>query len=65
MSEVIYPPCKYCGATHGMGIENMETGVIEPMDVCRDCLFPPVKESMNPIEAALKEWEEKFEGKYG
>lgn len=34
-----YPPCKYCGASHGMGIETMETGEIEPVDVCKDCLF--------------------------
>jgi len=42
MSEVIYPPCRKCGASHGMGIENMETGIIEPIDLCRDCLFPPM-----------------------
>ncbi len=34
-----YPPCKKCGASHGMGIENMETGEIEPIDLCRNCLF--------------------------
>ncbi len=37
MSE--YPPCKYCGASHGMGIENRETEEIEPIDICHDCLF--------------------------
>jgi len=31
MSEVIYPPCKYCGKSHGMGVEDMETGKIEPI----------------------------------
>lgn len=39
MDDLIYPPCKKCGASHGMGIENMETGVIEPIDMCRDCLW--------------------------
>ncbi len=34
-----YPPCKKCGANHGMGIEDMQTGVITPIDTCRDCLF--------------------------
>lgn len=35
----VYPPCRKCGAAHGMGIENMETGHIEPMDICYDCLW--------------------------
>ncbi len=39
MSEVIYPPCKKCGASHHMGVENMETGHIEPMDICKECLW--------------------------
>lgn len=34
-----YPPCKYCGASHGMGIEEMETGNITPIDICYDCLW--------------------------
>lgn len=36
-----YPPCKKCGADHGMGIEEMATGKITPIDVCRKCLFTP------------------------
>lgn len=34
-----YPSCKYCGTKHGMGIEDMATGEITPIDVCKDCLF--------------------------
>lgn len=34
-----YPPCRKCGATHKMGIKNMETGEIQPIDLCRDCIF--------------------------
>lgn len=34
-----YPPCKYCGASHGMGIEERETGNITPIDICYDCLW--------------------------
>jgi len=42
MINKIYPPCKKCGASHGMGLENMETGEIEPIEYCRSCLFPPL-----------------------
>jgi len=38
-SEVIYPPCKKCGVTHRMSIKNMETGDIEPLDICYNCVF--------------------------
>lgn len=38
-NQPVYPPCKECGASHGMGIENMESGVIEPIDICYDCLW--------------------------
>ncbi len=37
--KVEYPPCKECGKSHGMGIENMETGEIKPIDLCHDCLW--------------------------
>jgi hypothetical protein len=37
--EIIYPPCRKCGAIHGMGVEVMATGKIEPIDLCCDCLF--------------------------
>lgn len=57
----IYPPCKYCGATHGMGIDNMETGEIEPIDVCKDCLFPPTIFNIDVDVDILKEWQDKFE----
>ena len=35
--------CKKCGAKHGMGIENMETGEFEPIDTCKECLFVNTK----------------------
>ena len=37
--EVIYPPCRKCGKTHGMGIENIQTGEITPLELCYDCLW--------------------------
>jgi hypothetical protein len=42
---VIYPPCKKCGASHGMGIEDMATGKIESIDLCYRCLWEgfPIK----------------------
>ncbi len=39
MSGIIFPLCKECGASHRMCIENMETGHIEPIDICYDCLW--------------------------
>ena len=49
-TELIYPPCKKCGNSHGMGIENMETGEIEPIDICKKCLFEPFyKESFKKL----------------
>jgi hypothetical protein len=39
MKEVIYPPCKRCGESHGMGIETMETGEVEPINLCKNCSF--------------------------
>jgi hypothetical protein len=39
MNPIIYPPCKKCGANHGMGIEDMKTGKITPIDICKECLF--------------------------
>jgi hypothetical protein len=41
--EIIYHPCKKCGKSHGMGIEIMATGEIEPIDLCDDCLWFGVK----------------------
>ncbi len=34
-----YHPCKTCGAIHGMGIEDMETGEMTPIHICETCLF--------------------------
>lgn len=34
-----YPPCKKCGKSHGMGIEEMSTGKITPIDLCYECLW--------------------------
>lgn len=39
MNTIEYPPCRKCGAIHGMGIEDMETGEITPIDICETCLF--------------------------
>ncbi|HEY3526790.1 MAG TPA: hypothetical protein VGK47_11370 [Nitrososphaeraceae archaeon] len=38
MSEVIYPPCKKCGASHKMGVINVLTDEITPIDVCSKCI---------------------------
>lgn len=45
-----YPNCKYCGAYHGMGIEEMSTGKITPLDICKECLWKPYHDSYKPIE---------------
>lgn len=44
--KVIYPPCKKCGASHGMGMKDTLTGEIEPIDICKDCLFTEWRENM-------------------
>ncbi len=36
---VEYPPCRKCGAAHGMGIKEMATGKIEPLDLCYNCFW--------------------------
>lgn len=35
--------CKKCGKKHRMGLENMETGNIIPLDLCKECLFENTK----------------------
>jgi hypothetical protein len=47
MKAIYYPPCRKCGATHGMGIENMETGEITPIDICEKCLFDNVPKEVS------------------
>lgn len=37
--DIIYPLCRKCGASHGIGIEEMATGKIDPIDLCYDCLW--------------------------
>ncbi len=37
--KIIYPPCKQCGKSHGMGVEDMQSGEITPIDLCYDCLW--------------------------
>lgn len=44
--------CVKCGKKHGMVVENMETGTQEPLDLCYDCLFAPMK--YNPIPPHIK-----------
>jgi hypothetical protein len=39
MTDLVYPPCKYCGNNHGMGVKNTDTGEIKPIDICAHCLF--------------------------
>ena len=37
--EVVYPPCRKCGKAHMMGVKEMATGKIAPMDICYDCIW--------------------------
>lgn len=43
--------CTKCGKSHGMVVENSETGKIKPMDLCYDCLwfgtFNPIKKQIS------------------
>lgn len=48
--------CKKCGAKHGMGIEDMETGNIEPIDYCKECLFEQVKIDLPSAFNLQSEW---------
>jgi hypothetical protein len=34
-------PCKKCGKQHGLCLETMSTGHMEPLDICSECLFAP------------------------
>ena len=43
-----YLPCKKCGESHGIGIENMVTGEIDPIDYCLECLFQPYATKIIP-----------------
>jgi hypothetical protein len=47
---IVYPPCKKCGASHGMGIEDMATGKIEPIDLCYSCLWEGFPKFLKNIE---------------
>lgn len=38
-ANLVYPSCKECGKEHGLGIINMKTGRIEPLDICNECLW--------------------------
>lgn len=48
-SKNVYPPCKYCGANHGMGVENTKTGEITPIDICKKCLWKPVDDQLRDM----------------
>ena len=37
--QVEYPPCRKCGAAHGMGLKDRRTGKIEPLDKCYNCFW--------------------------
>lgn len=45
-----YPPCKKCGKSHGMGIEDTRTGEITPIDLCYDCLWEDFPKFLKRIE---------------
>jgi hypothetical protein len=72
MNKIIYPPCKKCNKSHGMGIEEMSTGKITPLDICYDCLWnllqfhkkinPELLLELEDIKKSLKEVEEKLIG---
>ncbi len=51
----IYPPCKHCGANHGMGIEDMVTGFITPMDICNTCLWKDLKVVFQEDQVTLEQ----------
>lgn len=50
-----YPPCKKCGKSHGMGIEEMNTGIITPIDVCYDCRWNSNYIAEKTIQPVLQE----------
>jgi hypothetical protein len=54
-----YPPCKKCGKSHGMGIENMETGEITPIDLCNKCLWSgySVKSIKEQIHLTIEDYD--------
>jgi len=61
VSEVIYPPCKKCGAAHKMGVEEMATGKITPMDICYNCLwFAEMKPITEKIHLTIEDVALKF-----
>jgi hypothetical protein len=56
-----YPLCRKCGKSLGMGIENMKTGVIEPIDLCYECLWAGTTfNQMNDQIYVTEEWIQKI-----
>ena len=49
--DIVYPPCKKCGKSHGIGIKDMSTGHIQPLDLCYDCLWSGL--IYNPINEQI------------
>lgn len=49
--------CIKCNKIHGMVIENMVTGDLTPIDMCRDCLFENchVKPTIDEVIVQLHE----------
>jgi len=39
MSDIIYPPCKGCGASHTMGMTSHDNGERIPIDACYNCIL--------------------------
>ena len=52
--ETPYPPCKYCGDSHGMGIKEMSTGKITPLDMCDKCFLEPCIDNFKHTKDYLK-----------
>jgi hypothetical protein len=52
MQEVVYPPCIKCGKSHAMGLEEMETGKITPLDICYSCLWVNIPLNLSLITSS-------------
>jgi hypothetical protein len=37
--NIVFPPCKHCGASHKLFLEDRIAGTMEPLDICMDCLM--------------------------
>lgn len=62
--SVTYPPCRKCGKSHGMGVEEMSTGIITPIDLCYECLWEGFPKHLKNLDQRVKlsESEEDYKG---